>query len=170
MLVRLHDGQAIPKVIDFGVAKAIEQRLTERTIFTQYGQIIGTFEYMSPEQAEMSQLGVDTRSDIYSLGAMLYELLTGSTPLDKERLRSAGLTDRLRMIKEEEPAKPSARLSELGKPLGRTVLGQRSSLCQRVNSPCAVELVGIIANLDFVTVMYGIPRPQLFLRRFLEFL
>ena len=74
VLVCLYDGQPVPKVIDFGVAKAVEQRLTERTMFTQYGQIIGTFEYMSPEQAEMSQLDVDTRSDIYSLGVMLYEL------------------------------------------------------------------------------------------------
>ena len=75
----------MPKVIDFGVAKAVEQRLTERTLFTQYGSIIGTFEYMSPEQAEMSALGVDTRSDIYSLGVLLYELLTGSTPLERQR-------------------------------------------------------------------------------------
>jgi WD40 repeat protein/serine/threonine protein kinase/tetratricopeptide (TPR) repeat protein len=109
VLVCLYDGQPVPKVIDFGVAKAVEQRLTQRTMFTQYGQIIGTFEYMSPEQAEMSQLGVDTRSDIYSLGVMLYELLTGSTPL--QRLREAGLTEALKMIKEEEPPKPSTRLS-----------------------------------------------------------
>src|SRR5262249_17701050 len=99
------------KVIDFGVAKAIEQRLTEHTMFTQYGQIIGTFEYMSPEQAEMSQLGVDTRSDIYSLGVMLYELLTGSTPLERQRLQAAALSELLKMNKEEEPPKPSTRLS-----------------------------------------------------------
>jgi serine/threonine protein kinase/WD40 repeat protein/tetratricopeptide (TPR) repeat protein len=109
VLVCLYDGQPVPKVIDFGVAKAVEQRLTERTMFTQYGQIIGTFEYMSPEQAEMSQLGVDTRSDIYSLGVMLYELLTGSTPF--QRLREAGLTEMLRTIKEVEPPRPSTRLS-----------------------------------------------------------
>jgi serine/threonine protein kinase/tetratricopeptide (TPR) repeat protein len=109
ILVCLYDGQPVPKIIDFGVAKAIEQRLTERTMFTQYGQIIGTFEYMSPEQAEMSQLGVDTRSDIYSLGVLLYELLTGSTPF--ERLREAGLAEMLRTIKEDEPPKPSTRLS-----------------------------------------------------------
>ena len=111
VLVCLYDGQPVPKVIDFGVAKATEQRLTERTMFTQYGQIIGTLEYMSPEQAEMSQLGVDTRSDIYSLGVMLYELLTGSTPLQRQRLREAGLTEMLKIIKEEEPPKPSTRLS-----------------------------------------------------------
>jgi serine/threonine protein kinase/WD40 repeat protein/tetratricopeptide (TPR) repeat protein len=109
VLVCLYDGQPVAKVIDFGVAKAVEQRLTERTMFTQYGQIIGTFEYMSPEQAEMSQLGVDTRSDIYSLGVMLYELLTGSTPF--QRLRDAGLTEALRTIKEVEPPRPSMRLS-----------------------------------------------------------
>jgi serine/threonine protein kinase/tetratricopeptide (TPR) repeat protein len=111
VLVCLYDGQPVPKVIDFGVAKATEQRLTERTMFTQYGQIVGTFEYMSPEQAEMSQLGVDTRSDIYSLGVMLYELLTGSTPLERQRLRKAGLTEMLKIVKEEEPPKPSTRLS-----------------------------------------------------------
>jgi serine/threonine protein kinase len=111
VLVCLYDGHPVAKVIDFGVAKAIEQRLTEHTMFTQYGQIIGTFEYMSPEQAEMSQLGVDTRSDIYSLGVMLYELLTGSTPLERQRLRAAALSDLLKMIKEEEPPKPSTRLS-----------------------------------------------------------
>jgi serine/threonine protein kinase/tetratricopeptide (TPR) repeat protein len=111
VLVCLSDGQPAPKVIDFGVAKAVEQRLTERTMFTQCGQIIGTLEYMSPEQAEVSQPGVDTRSDIYSLGVMLYELLTGSTPLARQRLREAGLTGALKMIKEEEPPKPSTRLS-----------------------------------------------------------
>jgi serine/threonine protein kinase/tetratricopeptide (TPR) repeat protein len=111
VLVCLYDGQPVPKVIDFGVAKAIEQRLTEHTMFTQYGQIVGTFEYMSPEQAEMSQLGVDTRSDVYSLGVMLYELLTGSTPLARQRLREASPSELLRIIKEEEPPKPSTRLS-----------------------------------------------------------
>ena len=115
VLVCLSDGRPVPKVIDFGVAKAVEQRLTERTIFTQFGQMIGTLEYMSPEQAEMSQLGVDTRSDIYSLGVMLYELLTGSTPLQRQRLRAAGLNEMLKMIKEEEPPKPSTRLSELSR-------------------------------------------------------
>jgi eukaryotic-like serine/threonine-protein kinase len=114
VLVCLYDGQPVPKVIDFGVAKAVESatmRLTDRTMFTQFGQIIGTFEYMSPEQAEMSQLGVDTRSDIYSLGVTLYELLTGSTPLARRRLQEASLGDVLKMIKEEEPPKPSMRLS-----------------------------------------------------------
>jgi serine/threonine protein kinase/tetratricopeptide (TPR) repeat protein len=116
VLVCLYDPGApgVPKVIDFGVAKAIDSistRLTERTMITHYGQIIGTFEYMSPEQAEASPLGVDTRSDIYSLGVMLYELLTGSTPLPPQRLRAAGMNEMLKMIKEEEPPKPSTRLS-----------------------------------------------------------
>ncbi len=111
VLVCLYDGQPVAKVIDFGVAKAIEQRLTERTLFTQFGNIIGTLEYMSPEQAEISQLGVDTRSDIYSLGVLLYELLTGTTPLDGKRLRNAAFDEMMRMIREEEPPKPSTRIS-----------------------------------------------------------
>jgi hypothetical protein len=104
-------------VIDFGVAKATDQRLTERTMFTQYGAIIGTLEYMSPEQAEMSALGVDTRSDIYSLGVLLYELLTGSTPLERDRLREAAYVEILKWIREEEPPKPSTRLSSSGERL-----------------------------------------------------
>lgn len=111
VLVCLYDGKPVPKVIDFGVAKAIEQRLTEKTMFTQHGQVIGTLEYMSPEQAEMSQLDIDTRSDIYSLGVLLYELLTGSTPLTKDQLRKSGFVEMLRMIRETEPEKPSLRLS-----------------------------------------------------------
>jgi serine/threonine protein kinase/tetratricopeptide (TPR) repeat protein len=114
ILVTMYDGKPEPKVIDFGVAKATDQRLTERTMFTQYGAIVGTFEYMSPEQAEMSALGVDTRSDIYSLGVLLYELLTGTTPLERERLLGAGYAEILRRIKEEEPPPPSTRLSSSG--------------------------------------------------------
>jgi WD40 repeat protein/serine/threonine protein kinase len=111
VLVTLYDGKPAPKIIDFGVAKAIEQRLTERTMFTQYGTMVGTFEYMAPEQAEMSALGVDTRSDIYSLGVLLYELLTGTTPLERQRLSEASYPDVVRMIKEEEPPRPSQLLS-----------------------------------------------------------
>ena len=117
VLVTLYDGKPVPKVIDFGVAKATEQRLTERTLFTQYGTMVGTLEYMSPEQAEMSALGVDTRSDIYSLGVLLYELLTGSTPLSHKRLKEAAYAEILRMIKEEEPPRPSTRLSDSGEAL-----------------------------------------------------
>jgi WD40 repeat protein/serine/threonine protein kinase len=112
VMVTLYDGKPVPKVIDFGVAKATEQKLTERTLFTQYGTMVGTLEYMSPEQAEMSALGVDTRSDIYSLGVLLYELLTGSTPLTSKRMKEAAYAEILRMIKEEEPPKPSTRLSD----------------------------------------------------------
>jgi tetratricopeptide (TPR) repeat protein len=110
-MVTLYDGKPVPKVIDFGVAKATEQKLTERTLFTQYGTMVGTLEYMSPEQAEMSALGLDTRSDIYSLGVLLYELLTGSTPLERPRLREAAYGEVLRLIREEEAPRPSARLS-----------------------------------------------------------
>jgi eukaryotic-like serine/threonine-protein kinase len=113
VLMTMYDDQPVPKVIDFGVAKAIEQRLTERTMFTQYGALVGTFEYMSPEQAEMNAFGVDTRSDVYSLGVLLYELLTGTTPLGRERMRSAALHELVRLIKEEEAQRPSVRLSSL---------------------------------------------------------
>ena len=113
ILVTMYDDKPVPKVIDFGVAKAVEQRLTEKTLFTQYGTLVGTFEYMSPEQAEMNAFGVDTRSDVYSLGVLLYELLTGTTPLEKQRLRETALQELLRMIKEEEPPRPSVRLSSM---------------------------------------------------------
>ena len=111
VLVTMYDDKPVPKVIDFGVAKAIEQRLTEKTLFTQFGALVGTFEYMSPEQAEMNAFGVDTRSDIYSLGVLLYELLTGTTPLERTRLREAALDEMVRLIREEEAPRPSVRLS-----------------------------------------------------------
>src|SRR4026209_1839899 len=117
VMITLYDGKPVPKVIDFGVAKATEQSLTERTLFTQYGTMVGTPEYMSPEQAEMSALGVDTRSDIYSLGVLLYELLTGSTPLSHKTMKEAAYAEILRMIKEEEPPRPSTRLSDSGEAL-----------------------------------------------------
>jgi eukaryotic-like serine/threonine-protein kinase len=110
----MYDDKPVPKVIDFGVAKAIEQRLTEKTVYTQFGALVGTFEYMSPEQAEMNAFGVDTRSDIYSLGVLLYELLTGTTPLERARLRNAAFDEIRRIIKEEEPQRPSIRLSASG--------------------------------------------------------
>jgi tetratricopeptide (TPR) repeat protein len=117
VMITLYDGKPVPKVIDFGVAKATEQKLTERSLFTQYGTMVGTLEYMSPEQAEMSALGVDTRSDIYSLGVLLYELLTGSTPLTHKRIKEAAYAEIFRMIKEEEPPKPTTRLSDSGEAL-----------------------------------------------------
>lgn len=111
ILVALYDGQAVPKVIDFGVAKATSQSLTEKTLFTQFGQTVGTLEYMSPEQAERNQLDVDTRSDIYSLGVVLYELLVGDTPFGRGRLRSAAFHEMLRILREEDPPRPSTKLS-----------------------------------------------------------
>ncbi len=111
ILVALYDGKPIPKVIDFGVAKATSQTLTEKTMFTQVGQVVGTLEYMSPEQAQVNQLDVDTRSDIYSLGVVLYELLSGEMPFDRARLRSAAFDEILRIIREEEPSKPSTKVS-----------------------------------------------------------
>ncbi len=113
ILVTLHDGEPVPKVIDFGIAKATQGELTDKTVYTQFQQFIGTPAYMSPEQAEMSGLDVDTRSDIYSLGVLLYELLTGRTPFDQKQLMDAGLDGMRRMIREEEPVRPSTRVGSL---------------------------------------------------------
>ncbi len=114
ILVTLRDGVPVPKVIDFGIAKATgDQRLTDKTLFTAFQQFIGTPAYMSPEQAEMSELGVDTRSDIYSLGVLLYELLTGQTPFDSALLLQAGLDEIRRIIRHQEPVRPSTRLSTM---------------------------------------------------------
>ncbi len=112
VLVASYDGKPIPKVIDFGIAKATGQQLTEHTLLTGFGAVVGTLEYMSPEQAEFNQLDIDTRSDVYSLGVLLYELLTGTTPLERKRLKEAVLLEVLRMIREEEPPRPSLRLSD----------------------------------------------------------
>jgi len=111
VLVALYDGKPVPKVIDFGLAKATGQRLTARTLVTRLGEVLGTLQYMSPEQAELNQLDIDTRSDIYSLGVLLYELLTGTTPLTREALLQTALDEVLKRIREEEPPRPSQRLS-----------------------------------------------------------
>jgi tetratricopeptide (TPR) repeat protein/serine/threonine protein kinase len=111
VLVALYDGKPVPKVIDFGIAKAAGQALTEKTLVTGLGNIVGTLEYMSPEQAEINQLDIDTRSDIYSLGVLLYELLTGSPPFSRNELEKAGMLEMLRVIREDEPSKPSTKLS-----------------------------------------------------------
>jgi eukaryotic-like serine/threonine-protein kinase len=114
VLVSSHDGTPVVKVIDFGVAKAIGQQLTEKTVYTHLNQMVGTPAYLSPEQAGQSGLDVDTRTDVYALGVLLYELLTGSTPVDGERLRTVGFDEMRRIIREEEPARPSTRISTLG--------------------------------------------------------
>jgi len=111
VLVAPYDGKPVPKVIDFGIVKAAGQRLTDKTLFTEFGAVVGTPEYMSPEQAELNQLDVDTRSDIYSLGVLLYELLTGTTPVTHQRVKGTALLEVLRVIREEEPPKPSTRLN-----------------------------------------------------------
>ena len=126
VMVTLHDGNPVPKVIDFGIAKATNQKLTEKTLFTNYAQMIGTPAYMSPEQAEMSGLDVDTRTDVYSLGVLLYELLTGTTPFPSQALMSQGYGEMQRIIAEEEPPKPSTRLSTMQNEEQTVVAGNRS--------------------------------------------
>ena len=127
ILVTLHDGVPVPKVIDFGIAKATGQRLTDKTLFTAFQQFVGTPAYMSPEQAEMSGLDVDTRSDIYALGVLLYELLTGQTPFEQKALVAAGLDEMRRIIREQEPVRPSTRLSTLADPERTTVAKRRGA-------------------------------------------
>jgi tetratricopeptide (TPR) repeat protein len=143
VLVTSHDGKPVAKVIDFGVAKAIHQPLTERTIYTNFAQMIGTPLYMSPEQAALSGLDVDTRSDIYALGVLLYELLTSTTPFDKERLHTAGYDEMRRIIREEEPPRPSTQLSTLG-PAAATVSLQRQSDPRRLTQLLHGELDWIV--------------------------
>jgi ankyrin repeat protein/serine/threonine protein kinase len=133
ILVTVKDDRAVPKVIDFGIAKATQARLTEKTIFTRLNQWIGTPAYMSPEQAGLGSLDVDTRSDIYSLGVLLYELLTGRTPFDTQKLLAAGYDAVMRTIREEEPPKPSTRLSTLGEVELNAVAAQRGSDSAKLN-------------------------------------
>lgn len=145
ILVTLHDGVPVPKVIDFGIAKAIEQRLTDKTVFTQFQAFIGTPAYTSPEQAEMSGLDIDTRSDIYSLGVLLYELLTGETPFDPKQLLESGLDEMRRIIREEEPQRPSTRLSTLGMAAAHSLTRSRQSAV-----PALVQAVK--GDLDWIVM------------------
>ena len=145
IMITLHDGEPVPKVIDFGIAKATQQELTEKTLFTQYSQFIGTPAYMSPEQAEMSGLDVDTRSDIYSLGVLLYELLTGRTPLDREELMSGGYDEIRRRIREDEPSKPSTRVS--------TMVGEERTKVAKQRNVDAGKLSHLLrGDLDWVVM------------------
>jgi serine/threonine protein kinase/tetratricopeptide (TPR) repeat protein len=143
VLVTLHDDKAVVKVIDFGIAKATGQQLTEKTLFTHFAQMVGTPLYMSPEQAQMSGLDVDTRSDIYSLGVLLYELLTGTTPFDSARFKEVGYDELRRIIREEEPPRPSTRISTLGQ-AATTVCTQRQSDPKRLGQMFRGELDWIV--------------------------
>jgi serine/threonine protein kinase/tetratricopeptide (TPR) repeat protein len=138
------NGRPSPKIIDFGVAKAMRQSLTEHTLFTELGQLIGTPEYMSPEQAEMTGLDIDTRTDVYSLGVVLYELLAGTLPFDSKSLRQASLVEIQRRIREDEPPRPSTRVSSLG--LGSTTIAERRQ----------TEAAGLVrrlrGDLDWITM------------------
>lgn len=143
ILVTLHDGRPVPKVIDFGIAKATSARLTEKTLFTEHRQFIGTPAYMSPEQAEMSGLDIDTRSDIYSLGVLLYELLTGTTPFDVRALLQAGYGEIQRVIREVDPPKPSTRVSSLGG-IAASVASQRNTEPSRLGALIRGDLDWIV--------------------------
>jgi tetratricopeptide (TPR) repeat protein len=145
ILVTLHDGQPVPKVIDFGIAKATQGRLTEQTLFTAFEQFIGTPAYVSPEQAEMSGLDIDTRSDIYSLGVLLYELLTGRTPFDTSELVQAGMDEMRRRIREQEPPRPSHRVRTLNDSDRTTVARRRGTDAPRLT----LELRG---DLDWIAM------------------
>jgi tetratricopeptide (TPR) repeat protein len=144
VLVTIQDDRPVPKIIDFGVAKATAQHLTERSLFTELGVLIGTPEYMSPEQAEMSGLDIDTRTDIYALGVLLYELLTGALPFDRKDLRQAGLAEIQRIIREKEPPRPSTRITQLG-PASTEAAANRHTEPRRLVS----ELRG---DLDWITM------------------
>jgi serine/threonine protein kinase/tetratricopeptide (TPR) repeat protein len=143
VLVTTQDGPALVKVIDFGIAKALGQQLTDKTLFTGLAQLIGTPLYMSPEQATLSNVDVDTRSDIYSLGVLLYELLTGTTPFDKVRLGQVGYDEMLRIIREEEPPKPSTRINAMGK-ASTTISTHRKSDPKRLSHLFRGELDWIV--------------------------
>ncbi len=143
ILICMQDGKPVPKVIDFGVAKALHQKLSERTMYTEIGSLVGTLEYMSPEQAELSAMDIDTRADVYALGVLLYELLTGSTPLDRKRLRQAAYSEAVRIIKEEEPPKPSTRLTQSKESLA-SLAAQRRTEPARLTKEVRGELDWIV--------------------------
>jgi serine/threonine protein kinase/Tfp pilus assembly protein PilF len=145
VMVTLHDGAPVVKVIDFGIAKALGQELTDKTLCTGFAQFVGTPLYMSPEQAQLGSLDIDTRCDIYSLGVLLYELLTGTTPFDQERLDEAGYDELRRIIREEEPPRPSARLSTLGQ-AAMTVSQRRQSDPKRLGQLLRGELDWIVTK------------------------
>ena len=144
VLVTLQDGKPVPKIIDFGVAKATSQRLTEKTVFTQRGYLIGTPEYMSPEQAEFTGLDVDTTTDIYSLGVLLYELLVGALPFDSQQLRRAGFDEIRRIIREVDPPKPTTRLSSLGQ--------RAKEIAHRRHTDVASLAKELGGDLDWITL------------------
>lgn len=146
VLVSLYDGQPVPKVIDFGLAKALQHqmRLTDKTLFTEFGQVVGTVQYMSPEQAELNQLDIDTRTDIYSLGIMLYELLAGSTPIDTDTIRRQAILQILETIRSQDPPRPSARLSSLSKEAASGISQQRKTEVSQLRSVLSVDLDWIV--------------------------
>lgn len=144
VLVTLHDGKPVVKMIDFGVAKAMGRQFNEHSVYTGLGQMVGTPMYMSPEQAELSGLDVDTRSDVYSLGVLLYELITGMTPFDRDSFRAAGLDAMLRIIREQEPPKPSLRLSTVKNELRSTIADSRRVDTKQLNYRLRGELDWIV--------------------------
>src|SRR5262249_3105068 len=146
--VTLHDGVPVPKVIDFGIAKATQGELTDKTIYTQFQQFIGTPAYMSPEQVEMSGLDIDTRCDIYSLGVLLYELLTGRTPFDANELMQSGLDAMRKTIREKEPLRPSTRLDALP--------GEDLTTTAQQRGPQALHLINILPGAPDWIVMKGL--------------